>query len=169
MTIRTPLLIAITLLGLGTLATRIHASDPPSADPLAIPLELEQAIEDAQAACNCFTSVTPLEVTPVSTAAAVFASDDVLFAVVGQDIQLPWTAHGQQGAGALANLLGGQAGLINQISAFADPSGHGFKLGAHKWRYMTAPDYCSSETIYLMYFEHTGVLFAFRFDSSSEC
>ena len=162
--------IALTAFAVLALARPAHAT-PPSADPLDIPLALEQSIEDAMSACNCFTSITPWEVTPVSTAAQVFASDDVLYAIVGQDIQLPWVAHGQINAQALALRLApsGQTGLLDEIAAFADPSGHGFKLGAHKWSYMTAPDYCSSETIYLMYFEHTGVLFAFRFDSSSEC
>lgn len=142
---------------------------PPSADPLDIPATLQAQIDAAQVACNCFTSVTPLEVVPSGTPSEVFSSIDVLFAAVGQDIQLPWVAAGEINRGALANLLGNQAGLIDQLSAFADPSGGRFRLGAYKWSHPTAPDYCSSETLYLMYFPRTRVLFVFRFDSSSEC
>jgi hypothetical protein len=170
MKVRTTLLIAVAVLGLVGVG-RLDASDPLSAEPLEIPLALEQSIEDAVSACNCFTSVTPWQVSPVGTAAQVFSSEDVLLALVGQDIQLPWVAHGEINAQALATILtpSGQTGVLGEIAAFADPSGHGFRLGAYKWSYMTAPDYCSSETLYLMYFGQTGVLFAFRFDSSSEC
>ena len=66
-------------------------------------------------------------------------------------------------------LLGSQSALIGQISAVADPAGGGFKLGAYRWSHPTAPDSCSGETLYFMYFERTGALFAFRFDSSHEC
>jgi hypothetical protein len=142
---------------------------PPSADPLDIPVSLQAQIDAARAACHCFTSVTPLEVVPPGTPDEVFRSIDVLFAAVGQDIQLPWVAAGEINRGALANLLGRQAGLITQLSAFADPSSTGFRLGAYKWSHPTQPDFCSSETLYLMYVPSTGVLFVFRFDSSSEC
>ena len=142
---------------------------PPSADPLDIPASLQIQIDAARAACHCFTSVTPLEVVPTGTPDEVFHSIDVLFAAVGQDIQLPWVAAGEINHGALANLLGSQAGLINRLAAFADPSGGGFRLGAYKWSHPTQPDFCSSETLYLMYFPRTRVLFVFRFDTSSEC
>ncbi|HEY0992550.1 MAG TPA: hypothetical protein VGD80_36100 [Kofleriaceae bacterium] len=66
-------------------------------------------------------------------------------------------------------VLGSQSALIGQISGVADPSGGGFKLGAYRWSHPTAPDSCSGETLYFMYFERTGALFAFRFDSSHEC
>ena len=141
----------------------------PSADPLDIPATLQAQIDAARAACRCFTSVTPLEIVPFGTPSEVFHSEDVLFAAVGQDIQLPWVAAGEINAGALTNLLRGQSGLITQLSAFADPSGGGFHLGAYKWSHPTQPDFCSSETLYLMYFQNTRVLFVFRFDSSSEC
>jgi hypothetical protein len=142
---------------------------PPSADPLDIPASLQIQIDAARAACHCFTSVTPLEVVPSGTPDEVFHSIDVLFAAVGQDIQLPWVAAGEINHGALANLLGSQSGLIKQLSAFADPSGGGFRLGAYKWSHPTQPDFCSSETLYLMYFPRTRALFVFRFDTSSEC
>ena len=145
------------------------ASFVPSADPLDIPATLQAQIDAARAACHCFTGVIPLEVVPFGTPDEVFHSIDVLFAAVGQDIQLPWVAAGEINHGALANLLGGQSGLISQLSAFADPSGGGFHLGAYKWSHPTQPDFCSSETLYFMYFENTRVLFVFRFDSSSEC
>lgn len=141
----------------------------PSADPLEIPATLQAQIDAAQAACRCFTSVTPLEVVPFGTPGEVFHSIDVLFAAVGQDIQLPWVAAGEINPGALANLLESQSGLIQALSTFADPSGGGFHLGAYRWSHPTQPDFCSSETLYLMYFERTRVLFVFRFDSSSEC
>lgn len=140
-----------------------------TADPFEIPATLQAQIDAALAALPRITSITPWQVIPIGAAADVFVAPDVLFQVVGLDVQLPWVAAGQINAGALANLLGPKAGLINQISAVADPSGGGFKLGAYKWSHMTAPDFCSSETLYFMYFERTGALFVFRFDSSSEC
>ena len=155
-------------------ATPSRAAGPaatfvPSADPFDISPALQAQINAARAACHCFTSVTPLEVVPTGTPDEVFHSIDVLFAAVGQDIQLPWVAAGEINHGALANLLGSQAGLISRLSAFADPSGGGFRLGAYKWSHPTQPDFCSSETLYLMYFPRTRVLFVFRFDTSSEC
>lgn len=141
----------------------------PSADPFDISAELQAQINAARAACHCFFSVTPLEVVPFGTPAEVFHSTDVLFAAVGQDIQLPWVAAGEISPGALANLLGNQAGLINQLTAAAeDPTGV-FHLGAYKWSHPTQPDFCSGETLYYMYFETTRILFVFRFNSSSEC
>jgi hypothetical protein len=108
-------------------------------------------------------------VIPVGTPAEVFSSQEIFFLLLEQDAQLPWGLRGEVNAQALPLLLGSNAGLVNQISQFADPSGHGYRLGAYKWSHPTAPDFCSGETVYLMYFPHTGVLFAFRFDSSSEC
>lgn len=141
----------------------------PSADPFNISKELQIKIRTAQVACRCFFSVTPLEVVPSGTPDEVFHSIDVLFAAVGQDIQLPWVAAGEINPGALANLLGNQAGLINQLAAAAeDPTGV-FHLGAYQWSRETQPDACSGETLYYMYFETTRILFVFRFDSSSEC
>lgn len=141
----------------------------PSADPFDISPALQAQIDAARAACHCFTSVTPLEVVPFGTPAEVFTSIDVLFAAVGQDIQLPWVAAGEINPGALANLLGNQSGLIGQLTAAAeDPTGV-FHLGAYKWSHPTQPDFCSGETLYYMYFETSRILFVFRFDSSSEC
>jgi len=140
-----------------------------AADPLELPATLQAQIDAAVAACDCFSSVTSWQVSPTGTAAQVFSSPDVLFAMLDLDVQLPWVAAGEINAGALSVRLGSQAGLINQISSYADPSGGGFRLGAYQWSHPTAPDFCSGETLYFMYFERTGVLFAFRFDSSHEC
>ena len=140
----------------------------PSADPFDISAELQAQIDAARDACHCFSSVTPLEVVPFGTPAEVFHSIDVLFAAVGQDIQLPWVAAGEINPSALANLLGDQAGLIKRlIAASGDPTR--FHLGAYKWSHPTQPDFCSGETLYYMYFQTTRILFVFRFDSSSEC
>jgi hypothetical protein len=147
----------------------VASQDMLTADPLEIPATLQAQINAAIAACHCVDSITPWQVIPVGTASQVFSSFGVLFAVLDLDIQLPWAAAGQINAGALSVLLGSQAGLINQISAVADPSGGGFKLGAYRWWHPTAPDFCSGETLYFMYFERTGALFAFRFDSSRDC
>jgi hypothetical protein len=144
-------------------------TDNLTADPLEIPATPQAQINAAIAACRCVDSITPWQVIPIGTAAQVFTSPGVLFAVLDLDVQLPWAAAGQINSGALNVLLGGQAGLINQISAVADPSGGGFKLGAYRWSHPTAPDFCSGETLYFMYFERTGALFAFRFDSSRDC
>ena len=141
-----------------------------TADPLDIPGELQDRIDEVQAGCQCFSSLTPWSVIPVSPAGDVFGSDTVLEAIVGQDIQLPWAAAGAINPLALDNLLGSEnADLIDDLAAFGDPAGGDFQLGAHKWSHPTAPDFCSSETLYEMYFPATGALFAFRFDSSSEC
>jgi hypothetical protein len=140
-----------------------------TADPLEIPAGLQAQIDAAIAACHCVEPATSWQVIPIGTAAQVFSSPDVLFAVLDLDIQLPWVAAGEINRGALAVLLGSQAGLINSLSAYGDPSGGGFRLGAYKWSHPTAPDFCSGETLYFMYFERTGALFAFRFDSSHEC
>jgi hypothetical protein len=131
--------------------------------------ELQQAIDDARDACGCFGDVKAVEVPAYTPAGEVFYSDDVLYALLDLDVQLPWAAAGEINALALSNLLGAQSSLINAIAAEADPSGGGFRLGAHSWSHMTAPDYCSGEKLYLMYFRRTGVVFSFRFDSSSEC
>jgi len=147
----------------------IASQDWLTADPLEIPATLQAQINAAIAACHCVESIAPWQVIPTGTAAQVFSSPGVLFAVLDLDVQLPWAAAGQINPGALNVLLGSQAGLINQISAVADPSGGGFKLGAYRWSHPTAPDFCSGETLYFMYFERTGALFAFRFDSSHEC
>jgi hypothetical protein len=141
-----------------------------TADPLDIPGELQDRIDEVQADCQCFGSLTSWSVFPVSPAADVFDSFTVLEAIVGQDIQLPWAAAGAINPLALDNLLGSEhAGLIDELAAAGDPAGGDFELGAHKWSHPTQPDFCSSETIYQMYFPATGVLFAFRFDSSAEC
>jgi len=144
-----------------------------AADITAVPFDVSDQLMDriaeVQAACQCFTSLTAWSVVPVSPAGDVFASDSLLEALIGQDIQLPWVAAGEIDPLALDNLLGSQAGLIDDIAAAADPSGGDFQLGAHVWSHPTQPDFCSGETLYLMYFPDTGVLFAFRFDSSHEC
>lgn len=140
-----------------------------TAEPFAISDELRDRIDEVQSECQCFVSVSSWSVVPVSPATDVFFSDGVLEAIVGQDIQLPWSAAGAINPLALANLLGpSNADLIDDITAVADPGGD-FELGAHAWSHPTAPDFCSGETIYEMYFPDTGVLFAFRFDSSHEC
>lgn len=141
-----------------------------TAQPLDIPGELQERIDQVQAACQCFASLTPWSVIPVSPAGEVFDSFTVLEAIVGQDIQLPWAAAGAINPLALDNLLGPEhAGLIEELAAVGDPADGGYQLGAHKWSHPTAPDFCSSETVFEMYFPATGVLFAVRFDSSSEC
>ena len=141
-----------------------------TAEPLDIAGELQDRIDEVQADCQCFGSLTSWSVIPVSPAADVFGSATVLEAIVGLDIQLPWAAAGAINPLALDNLLGPEhAGLIDELAAAGDPAGGDYQLGAHKWSHPTAPDFCSSETVYEMYFPATGVLFAFRFDSSSEC
>jgi hypothetical protein len=141
-----------------------------TAEPLDIPGELQDRIDQVQADCQCFASLTPWSVIPVSPAADVFGSATVLEAIVGPDIQLPWVAAGTINPLALDNLLGPEhAGLIDEIAAVGDPAGGDYQVGAHKWSHPTQPDFCSSETVYEMYFPATGVLFAFRFDTSSEC
>ena len=141
------------------------------ASPISIPASLQSKINAAIAACHCFSSVTPWQVAPVGTPAQVFASADILSDLVGQDAQLPWAPAGEINAAALSVRLApsGQKGVLVDISSFADPSGGGFRLGAWKWSHPTAPDFCSGETLYLQYFPVTGKLFAWRFDSSSEC
>lgn len=172
--------IAVTLVALIALlgaqpSSAERPSSPPvalqtlAADPIDLPAGLEAQLAAAQSTCDCFSSSTAWEVIPAGSAAQVFSSPDIFYTLLDLDAQLPWAGYGQINAGALPNLLGSQAGVLSSVSQFADPSGHGYKLGAYKWSYMTAPDYCSSETLYLQYFEHTGVLFAWRFDSSSEC
>lgn len=142
-----------------------------SAQPLTIPSTLQAQINAAIAACNCFDTVAAWKVAPIAPAAQVFASEDVLFSILDLDLQLPWVAAGEINSAALAVRLAssGQKALISNISAFADPSGGPFRLGAYAWSHPTQPDFCSGETLYLMYFERTGVLFSFRFDSSHEC
>jgi hypothetical protein len=147
-----------------------HLSTSITAEPLDIPGELQDRIDDVQAACQCFSGLTSWSVSPVSPAGDVFESITVLEAIVGQDIQLPWVAAGAINPLALDNLLGPEnADLVDELAAFGDPAGGDYQLGAHKWSHPTAPDYCSSETVYEMYFPSTGILFAVRFDSSSEC
>ncbi len=131
--------------------------------------ELQAAIDEARDACGCFGDVKAIEVPAGTAASAVFSSGDVLDALLDLDVQLPWAAAGEINAGALANLLGAQSGLIDAIAAEADPSGGAFRLGAYSWSYPTAPDYCSGEKLYLVYFRRSGVVFSFRFDASSEC
>jgi hypothetical protein len=142
-----------------------------STQPIAIPATLQAQINATIAACDCFSSITAFRVSPRAPAAQVFSSIDVLFAILDLDLQLPWAAAGEINAAALAGRLApsGQKALLTSIQQFADPSGTPFRLGAHKWSHPTQPDFCSGETLYLQYFENTGVLFAFRFDSSSEC
>ena len=141
-----------------------------TAEPLDIPGDLQDRIDEVQADCQCFGSLSSWSVIPVSPAGDVFDSVAVLEAIVGLDIQLPWVAAGAIDPLALDNLLGPQhAGLVDELAAVGDPAGGDYELGAHKWSHPTAPDFCSSETVYEMYFPATGVLFAFRFDSSSEC
>jgi len=139
--------------------------------PVAIPATLQGQINAAIAACNCFVSVTAFQVDPAASAAEVFASPDVLFGVLDLDVQLPWVGIGEINAGALAARLtpSGQQSLVRKIQAFADPPRGPFKLGQYAWSHPTQPDFCSGETLWLQYFEHTGVLFAFRFDTSHEC
>lgn len=140
-------------------------------EPIEIPATLQAQIDAAVAACGCFSSVTAYEVFPHATPAEVFASADVLFGILDLDVQLPWVGVGEIGQSALAARLApaGQKQLVVQISRFADPAGGGFHLGAYAWSHPTQPDFCSGETLYQMYFPATGVLFAFRFDSSHEC
>ena len=131
--------------------------------------ELQAAIDEARAACGCFGDVKAVRVPAGTPAGDVFASGDVLFALVDLDVQLPWAAAGEINRLALANLLGDRAALEGEIAAEADPSGGAFRLGAYAWSYPTAPDFCSGEKLYVMYFPRSGVVFSFRFDASSEC
>src|SRR5688572_87387 len=136
-------------------------------DPIDLPAALQAQVNAATV--GQISSITPWQVIPIGTPAEVFSSPDIFFTLLDLDAQLPWALRGEVNPQALPGLLGSNAGLVNQISQFADPSGQGYRLGAYKWSHPTAPDFCSGETVYLMYFPHTGVLFAFRFDSSSEC
>lgn len=139
--------------------------------PLALPASLRAEIDQAIAVCHCFSTITSWRVSPVATSAQVFSSPEVLSAVLGQDVQLPWVASGEISASALASRLSpsGQKAVLVHIAEYADPSGGGFHLGQYSWSHETQPDFCSGETLYFMYFERTGALFAFRFDSSHEC
>jgi hypothetical protein len=142
-----------------------------TATPLALPTSLRAEIDQAIAVCGCFSTVTSWQVSPVATSAQVFSSQEVLSAVLDLDIQLPWVASGEIAGSALASRLApsSQKAVLVHIADFADPSGGGFHLGQYSWSHETAPDFCSGETLYFMYFERTGALFAFRFDSSHEC
>ena len=139
--------------------------------PLALPASLRTEIDHAIAVCGCFSTVTSWRVSPVATSAQVFSSLEVLSAVLDLDVQLPWVANGEISGSALAARLSpsGQKAVLVHIASFADPSGGGFHLGQYSWSRETQPDFCSGETLQLMYFERTGALFAFRFDSSHEC
>jgi hypothetical protein len=142
-----------------------------SAQPITLPATLQSQINAAIAACNCFSSITAFRVTPRGTAAQVFSSPEILFAILDLDVQLPWVAAGEINFAALAAYAAtfGQKPLLTKIQQFADPANGPFRLGAYSWSHPTAPDFCSGETLYLQYFENTGVLFAYRFDSSHEC
>ncbi|MGH9889715.1 MAG: hypothetical protein ACREBE_29575 [bacterium] len=63
---------------------------------------------------------SPLQRIPTGTAAEMFRSPDVLFAILDLDVQLPWVAAGEINRGALNVLLGSQAGLF----AFRFDSSH---------------------------------------------
>lgn len=171
-------LVATSLLGAGSSEAQRDATvasaaqvTAPRADPLEIPASLQASIDAAIAACNCFSNISAWEVSPVATPSEVFQSDDILFDVLDLDVQLPWVRGGVVGAAALKNRLApsGHAGLVTEIAEFADPAGRGFQIGSYKWSRQTQPDFCSSETLYLMYSPNTGVLFSFRFETSSEC
>jgi hypothetical protein len=142
-----------------------------TATPLVLPASLRAEIDQAIAVCGCFSTVTSWQVSPIATSAQVFSSPEIVSAVLGQDFQLPWVASGEISASALPIRLSpsGQKAVLVHIAGYADPSGGGFHLGQYSWSRQTQPDFCSGETLYLMYFERTGALFAFRFDSSHEC
>lgn len=165
---------AVLVGGSASTAPAAALQQPPqlTIDPIDIPATLQAQIDAAVAACgDCFSSVTPWQVIPIGAPADVFASWEIHEILLEQDVQLPWGLRGEVSSQALKVKLqpSGQHGVLDKISQFADPSGQGYRIGAYKWSYMTQPDYCSGETVYLMYFPNTGVLFAFRFDSSSEC
>lgn len=136
------------------------------AEQLPIPADLLARIN----ACNCFTSVTAWQVDPAGPPAEVFSSPDVLFAILDLDIQLPWVGVGEVNSKPLVQriLLSGTLALSGVVQ-FGDPSGGGFHVGLYAWSHPTAPDFCSGETLEQMYFPNTGVLVAFRFDSSHDC
>jgi hypothetical protein len=137
-----------------------------TADQLAIPADLLAQINR----CNCFTSVTAWQVDPIGAPAEVFSSDDLLFAILDLDIQLPWVGVGEIPSKSLVErILRSGRPALNAITSFGDASGGGFRVGLYAWSHPTAPDFCSGETLDLMYFPRTGVLVAFRFDSSHEC
>lgn len=139
-----------------------------SADPFEVSDEFRARMDQVQAECQCFTSLTPWIVDPVSPAAQVFISDNLL-EVISQDSQLGWGSQGAIDSGQLDDLLGSSAGFVDEIAAVADPGGGTSVLGARHWSRETAPDFCSGETLFLLYFPNTGILFVFRFDSSHEC
>jgi hypothetical protein len=140
-----------------------------SATPFAVSDALQQALDDTLADCaGCFASIAPWRLSRIAAPADVFSSATLLDVLLAADTQLPWAARGEVDPQALALRLG-SATLVDAIAAEADPAGGGYRLGAYRWSHPTAPDYCSGETLYLLYFPRTAVLFAFRFDSSSEC
>lgn len=120
-------------------------------------------------ACNCFTSVTGWQVSPVATPAEVFSSPDILFAILDLDIQLPWVGVGEVATKPLFDRIRSSSlEALNQVLILGDRSG-GVRTGLYAWSHPTAPDFCSGETLYLLYFPADGTLVAFRYDSSHEC
>lgn len=119
--------------------------------------------------CNCFTSVTGWQVSPVATPAEVFSSPDILFAILDLDIQLPWVGVGEVATKPLIDRIR-LSGLdaLNAVLVLGDRAA-GIRTGLYAWSHPTAPDFCSGETLYLLYFPADGTLIAFRYDSSHEC
>lgn len=119
--------------------------------------------------CNCFSSVTRWQVSPVATPAEVFSSPDILFAILDLDIQLPWVGVGEVSSKPLLDRIR-RSGLdaLNAVLILGNRAG-GIRTGLYAWSHPTAPDFCSGETLDLLYFPADGTLVAFRYDSSHEC
>jgi hypothetical protein len=131
--------------------------------------ELQAAIDEARAACGCFGDVRAVQVAAGTPAADVFSSDDVLAGLFERDVELGWREGRAADVSVLETLLGDGGALLAQIGGEAQPAGGVVSLGLRSWSRETAPDFCSGETAYLAYFEASGVVVAFRVDSSSEC
>lgn len=119
--------------------------------------------------CNCFTSVTSWQVSPVAPPAEVFSSPDILFAILDLDVQLPWVGVGEVGSRSLTDrILRSGLDALNKVLLLGDRAG-GIRVGLYSWLHPTAPDFCSGETLQLLYFPSGGQLVAFRYDSSRDC
>jgi hypothetical protein len=159
------------LFGIGDSRANDRAGDPPAqlqsltATRRTIPADTLAAINR----CNCFTSVTAWQVNPIATPAEVFNSPDLLFAILDLDVQLPWVGVGEVGSKPLVDriLLSG-VDALNKVLLLGNRSG-GIRVGLYSWLHPTAPDFCSGETLHLLYFPSGGQLVAFRYDSSRDC
>jgi hypothetical protein len=166
-------IIALSVLGVGNSgANEATAGDAPvsqlqslTATQRTIPASVLSLINR----CNCFTSVTSWQVSPVASPAEVFSSDDILFAILDLDIQLPWVGVGEVATKPLVDrILRSGVDALNQVLLLGNRAG-GIRVGLYSWLHPTAPDFCSGETLHLLYFPAGGQLVAFRYDSSRDC